>query len=120
MSICGPICLESSLKYNFLSMRVGNLLSVNFQLFAKMISSTDSYLSYITGVEHTRSLLGLVEIGGLSMDLGPCFVLFHHNHHLWKVIYCVNDYFSLKLLFFGLTLREFVHSSNSSCASLIE
>ena len=54
------------------------------------------------------------------MDLGPCFVLFHHNHHLWKVIYCVNNYFSLKLLFFGPTLREFVHSSNFSYISLIE
>ena len=126
LSIWGPICCESSLKFKFLSMRAGNLLSVNFQLFAKiMILSTDSYLSYITGVERRRNLwlllvLELVEIGGPSMDPGPYFVLFYHNHHPWKVICCVNDYFSLKLLFFGLTLHEFVHSSNSSSASLTE
>ena len=52
----GPISSHSSLEFKFL--RVRNFLSVNFQLFAnRMISATDSYSSYITGVECTQSLI---------------------------------------------------------------
>lgn len=45
----GTICGDSSLKFKFLG--AWNFLSVNFQLFTKvMILATDSYLNYITGV----------------------------------------------------------------------
>ena len=60
LSIWGPICGDSSLKSRFL--RVGNLLSVNFKRFAKiMISATDSYqVRYIPGIEQTHNLVTII------------------------------------------------------------
>ena len=55
LSILGPICSESSLKFKFL--RAGDFLSVFFWLFTKIMSSaTDSYLNYVTGIECTHDL----------------------------------------------------------------
>ena len=64
-------------------------------------------LSYFTGVESTHNLwfllaLRLVKNKGF-MDPGLRFIHSCHNHHLWRVIRCVNV-ITLFLLTFTLTL----------------
>ena len=107
MSIWRPICGDSSRKSKFLA-EGGKLYICEFSAVRKDNDFINRQLFklYHRRRKHLQSLITTSFSANKnrgSMDPGLCFILSRRNHHLWRVIPCVNV-ITLFLLAFTLTL----------------